>query len=102
MIVTVTRRAVHRVCLNPGAIVPELIITNGTDNCAGIKTDADAKNCYVRDVTWENITLYDVHGTMSIGMFYGHGKNETTDCPISEVSDIKIINDTAHRTKIPG
>ena len=30
--------------------------------------------------------------------FYGHGKNETTDCP---VSDIKIIDVTAHGNKNP-
>jgi hypothetical protein len=52
---------------------------NGTDNCSGIKTDAGAKNCYVRDVTWENIALYDVHGTMSIDMFYGHASRQERD-----------------------
>lgn len=74
------------------------LIMNRTDNCAGIKTDAGAKNCYLRDVTWQNITLYDVHNTVSIDMFYGHGKNETTDCPIS---NIKIIDVTAHGNKNP-
>ena len=54
---------------------------------------------YLKDVTWQNITLYDVHNTISIDMFYGHGKSEKTDCPIS---DIKIINVTAHGNKEPG
>ena len=77
------------------------IIMNRTDCALRIKTDAGAKNCHVKNVTHENITTYDAHNTISIDMFYdgGHGKkNETTDCPIS---DIKIINVTAHGNKDP-
>ena len=73
------------------------LVMNRTDNCAGIKTDAGSKNCHLSNVTWKNITLYDVHNVISIDMFYGHGKNETTDCPIS---DIKIIDVTAHGNKV--
>jgi len=72
------------------------IIMNRTDNAFGIKVDAGAKNSHLSHITWQHITTYDVHNTVSIDMFYGHGKSEETDCPIT---DLKIINITA---KIPS
>ena len=41
---------------------------------------------YVRDATWEDLVLYGVQESITIDMFYDHGKNETTHFDISNIT----------------
>jgi len=69
------------------------IVFNSTTAAMRIKTRPGAKNAYVRDCLWENLSLYDVRTTVLIDMFYDHGNNETTDF---DVSNITVRNVTAY------
>jgi polygalacturonase len=71
------------------------IVFNQTEAGAKIKTDAGAKKAYVRNVVWENMIHYNVKESISIDMFYDHGKNKTTDF---KISNITIRNLTMHGT----
>ena len=71
------------------------IVFNSTTAAMRIKTRPGAKNAYVRDCLWENLSLYDVRTTVLIDMFYDHGHNETTDF---DVSNITVRNVKAYGT----
>ena len=73
------------------------MVFNGTGAAMKIKTHAGAKKAYVRDATWENLVLYGVQASITIDMFYDHGKNESTDF---EISNITVRNLTAHGTVV--
>eukprot|EP00927_Polykrikos_kofoidii_P054804 TRINITY_DN49170_c0_g1_i1.p1 TRINITY_DN49170_c0_g1~~TRINITY_DN49170_c0_g1_i1.p1 ORF type:complete len:417 (+),score=56.99 TRINITY_DN49170_c0_g1_i1:89-1339(+) len=72
------------------------IIFNGTGSAMKIKTHSGAKRSYVRDSTWENLVLYNVQATVTIDMFYDHGKNTSTDF---KISNITVRNVTAYGTE---
>lgn len=72
------------------------LVFNKTGAAAKIKTRAGATGAFVRDVLWENLTLYDVKQSVVIDMFYDHGVNETTDF---EISNITVKDLVSHGTK---
>jgi polygalacturonase len=72
------------------------MVFNNTEAGAKIKTHAGAKGAYVRNVIWENMVHYNVQESIVIDMFYDHGKNESTDF---KISNITIRNLTAYGTK---
>jgi len=72
------------------------LVFENTEAGAKIKTHAGAKKAYVRNVTWENMVHYNVQESIVIDMFYDHGKNESTDF---KISDITIRNLTRHGKK---
>jgi len=72
------------------------MVFNNTEAGAKIKTHAGAKKSYVRNVTWENMIHYNVRESITIDMFYDHGKNTTTDF---KITDITIRNLTMHGVK---
>jgi len=74
------------------------IVFNGTTAAMKIKTHAGAKKAYVRDCVWENLVLHNVQATVTIDMFYDHGKNESTDF---DISNITVRNVTAYGSKDP-
>jgi len=69
------------------------IVFNGTTAAMKIKTIPGSKNAYVRNCLWENLVLYNVQATVTIDMFYDHGKNKSTDF---DISNITVRNVTAY------
>lgn len=67
------------------------LVFNKTGAAAKIKTRAGAKRAFVRDVIWQNLTLYDVKQSVVIDMFYDKGKNKTTDFKISNITVQDVV-----------
>jgi len=72
------------------------LVFNNTEAGAKIKTHAGATNTYIKNVIWENMIHYNVRESITIDMFYDHGKNQTTDV---KISNITIRNLTMHGTQ---